>query len=167
MTPDRKIIFQIGNGVNGKSAILDTVRTALGDTTERGYTLLANRSVLSAETSSSGINSALASFEGMRLAVIEELADGHFLKTTALKDLADAATISARHPYERQREFDAVHSLFVNSNFTPFISEVDDGTWSRLLLIDCKYSEVAWWEQFGDGVCGVGTRGAWCVICGS
>jgi hypothetical protein len=30
-----------------------------------------------------------------------------------------------------------------------------------------KYSEVAWWEQFGDGVCGVGTRGAWCVICGS
>ena len=140
-----KIIFQIGNGDNGKSGILDTIRFTLGDSsqTERGYALLANRSVLSADTNSSGINSALASFEGVRVAVIEELADGHFLKTTALKDLADTATISARHPYQRQSAFPAMHSLFVNSNYLPSIGEVDDGTWRRLLLVNFPYKFAA------------------------
>jgi putative DNA primase/helicase len=140
MTPDGKIIFQVGHGENGKSAVLDTVRYTLGGSSERGYSLLANRSTLAAgSTSTSGINSALASFESARLAIIEELDDGHFLSTTALKDLADTATISARHPYQRQNAFEATHSLFVNSNYLPSISEVDDGTWRRLLLVNFPY----------------------------
>ena len=141
----KNILFQIGNGENGKSAILDTIRFTLGSAAERGYSLLANRSVLTRDVNPSGINSALASFEGIRMATIEELDDSHHLSTTALKDLADTATISARHPYQRQNEFAATHSLFVNSNYNPSISEVDDGSWRRLLMVKFpyKFSESA------------------------
>ena len=135
----KNILFQIGTGENGKSAILDTIRFTLGSAAERGYALMANRSVLTSDQNSSGINSALATFEGIRLAVIEELDDSHHLSTTALKDLADTATISARHPYQRQNEFAATHSLFVNTNYQPSISEVDDGSWRRLLLVSFPY----------------------------
>jgi putative DNA primase/helicase len=145
MTPDGKIIFQIGTGDNGKSGITSTIRFALGTRSNGGYSFLANRSVVkSASTSKSGINSSLASFEGMRVAMIEELDDSHYLSTTALKELADTETITARQPYQQENEFNAMHSLFVNSNFQPAISETDDGTWRRLLLVrfPYKFTEV-------------------------
>jgi P4 family phage/plasmid primase-like protien len=140
MTPDGRIIFQTGTGDNGKSGITSTIRFALGTRSNGGYSFLANRSVVkSASLSKSGINSSLAAFEGMRIAMIEELDDSHYLSTTAIKELADTETITARQPYKQENEFSATHSLFVNSNFQPAISETDDGTWRRLLLVRFPY----------------------------
>lgn len=146
MTPDGKIIFQIGTGDNGKSGVTSTIRYALGTRSNGGYSFLANRSVVkSTSTSKSGINSSLASFEGMRVAMIEELDDSHYLSTTAIKELADTVTITARQPHKPENEFNAMHSLFINSNFQPAISETDDGTWRRLLMVrfPYKFTEVS------------------------
>ena len=133
---DEHIIYLVGTGENGKSALLDTFRAALGEKSERGYSLMAHRSILSAGTTTpGGINSALASLEGMRFVTIEELADGHFLSSTAIKDVVGTAKISARHPYERQNEFDNTATIFVTSNHDPALTDTDDGLWRRNILV--------------------------------
>lgn len=139
-TPDGKILFLLGTGRNGKSAFVDTLQFALGGREEHGYSLRADRSILSSKSAQPGsANPALAALEGMRLAIIEELEDTHHLSATALKDLADTAIITAREVYAHQHEFMAVHSLFVTSNTTPSLSDTDDGSWRRPEIVRFPY----------------------------
>ena len=143
-TPDGKIIFFLGSGRNGKSAFVDTIQFALGSREQHGYSLRADRSILSSKAVQPGsANPAKAALEGMRLAIVEELEDTHHLSATALKDLADTAIITAREVYAHQHEFEAVHSLFVTSNTTPSLTDTDDGSWRRPEIVRFPYKYAA------------------------
>lgn len=126
MVPDAKIVLCTGGGSNGKSTILQAVRTALGT-----YAVVVPESILTANPGTHPTE--LTTLMGARLALIEELPEGKYLPSKRLKDLAGTPRITARRLYKDFVEWDASHSLFVTSNYRPLVSETDDGTWRRLV----------------------------------
>jgi len=125
---DDRIPFQIGGGANGKSTMVNAVMRALGDYAVGApvQTLLGNAGDHPTE---------LMVLKGARLAVVEELPEGKHLPSRRLKELAGTATVKARRMRSDFEEFPATHSMFVNSNFIPQVSDVDEGTWRRLMMV--------------------------------
>lgn len=136
MTPDDRAMVQQGGGANGKSTFLAGIAGALGDyylaSTER-LLLPVGRDTMSPE---------VADLRGARLVAIEETPETGRLDTQRLKALVGTPTISARKLYRDYFTFTASHSIFINTNFTPIVSETDTGTWRRLLLLVFPYTFV-------------------------
>lgn len=133
-TSDGVIPILKGGGENGKSLLTtDGVLPALG-----GYA-----SVASAKLFEKGQHSTeQAGLRGMRFVVAEELSEGRAIDVTALKRVADIGRIRAREVYKNNLEFDSSHSIFGTTNYLPVISETDDGTWRRLVLVNFPYKFV-------------------------
>ena len=77
----------------------------------------------------------LADFRGARCAVLEELPEERKLSVTRLKMLIGTEQITARLVYQNDMTFDATHTLFINTNPMPIVTETDGGTWRRLVLM--------------------------------
>lgn len=135
-TPDDAVmpLFE-GTGSNGKSTILDGVRSAAGDyaVTVSDRLLLANPGDHPTE---------LTQLMGARLAVAEELPEGRSLNVKRLKDVLGTATLSARQVRRDNVEWRASHSLVVSTNYRPIVAETDHGTWRRLALVDFPFTFV-------------------------
>lgn len=125
--------FLHGRGSNGKSTFLDLMLKTSGS-----YGKLLPPNVFAPEKASD--NYALSDFEGIRMAVIEELPDSKQLNSGALKRLVGTKTINARAIYNKNREFDNRSTIFISCNRLPMVNETDDGTWRRLVVITFPYS---------------------------
>lgn len=139
---DRLALFT-GTGANGKSTIVGGVLGALGD-----YAATADRSVIVGK----GHGEYKAELRGLRLAVIEELDDGHKLNTAEVKSLLGTRSIKARHLYKAAMEFPAQFTLVITTNYRPQVPETDAGTWRRLARLDFS-------ERFTDDTADEGLRG--------
>lgn len=128
-TPDDRVIIQQGGGANGKSTILSAVSAALGD-----YYFLASDKILMGSQSTAHTTD-LADLRGCRFVSIEETPEAGRLDVVRLKKLAGTERITARKMREDNVSFPASHTLFVNTNYPPVVSETDQGTWRRLLLV--------------------------------
>lgn len=60
-----------------------------------------------------------------------------------LKKVVGTPQITARYIMKDSVTFDAMHSLFVSSNYRPIVEETDHGTWRRLALVVFPYRFVA------------------------
>lgn len=128
-------IFMVGTGNNGKSLYsTEGVFPALGD-----YAHMAQPTLIS-KGQGTGATPDRASLRGVRFALIEELPESHALSVEEIKRIADTAIITARLLHSNPITFRATHSLFVTSNSKPSVSEVDHGTWRRLVLVDFPYT---------------------------
>jgi putative DNA primase/helicase len=127
LTPsDQRIVFPIGGGSNGKSVLFGAAVRALGT-----YAARVHESLLS-----SGENlGANMSLLGVRLAVLEELPQGHLLPDKVVKDLTDEGTMQGRYLYKNMVTFKPTHSLFVTTNYRPIVAEIDDSVWRRLKVL--------------------------------
>jgi putative DNA primase/helicase len=147
-TPDDKVIIQQGGGANGKSTVLAGVAAALGD-----YYFLASDKILMGSQSSAHTTD-LADLRGRRFVSIEETPEAGRLDVVRLKKLAGTERITARKMHQDNVSFAASHTLFVNTNYPPVVSETDDGTWRRLLLVVFPYTFTrdpqGENERFGD-----------------
>lgn len=147
-TPDDKVIIQQGGGANGKSTVLTGVAAALGD-----YYFLASDKILMGSQSSAHTTD-LADLRGCRFVSIEETPEAGRLDVVRLKKLAGTERITARKMHQDNVSFAASHTLFVNTNYPPVVSETDEGTWRRLLLVVFPYTFTrhpqADNERFGD-----------------
>jgi putative DNA primase/helicase len=147
-TPDDKVIIQQGGGANGKSTVLTGVAAALGD-----YYFLASDKILMSSQSSAHTTD-LADLRGRRFVSIEETPEAGRLDVVRLKKLAGTERITARKMHQDNLSFQATHTLFVNTNYPPVVSETDDGTWRRLLLVVFPYTFTrdpqGENERFGD-----------------
>lgn len=128
MAEDAEVPFLQGGGANGKSAVLNGIRAALGDyaVTVPDKVLLANANDHPTE---------LTTLLGARLAITEELPEGRTLNTKRLKDIAGTPVITARRMRQDFISWQATHTLFVSTNHTPVVVETDHGTWRRLVLV--------------------------------
>ena len=61
---------------------------------------------------------------------------------TAIKRFTDVEALRARRLYQDKVEFPTTHTLVLNGNFRPQITEVDRGTWRRLALLKFPYTFV-------------------------
>lgn len=139
-TPDHLMVISHGGGENGKSTLVDAIMATLGtkETTPPGYGLLvADRAITG---SSDSHPTELMDFRGARYAVLEETPEARHLNTERLKKTVGTPQITARHIRQDSVTFRATHSLFINTNFRPIVTETDRGTWRRLALLTFPYT---------------------------
>jgi hypothetical protein len=80
-----------------------------------------------------------AELRGKRL-IAEELTEGRSIDITALKQIQDVTTITARYVHKDNFTFQASHSLLTTTNYIPVVNETDHGTWRRLALLIFPYT---------------------------
>ncbi|MFJ5266174.1 phage/plasmid primase, P4 family [Streptomyces sp. NPDC088387] len=133
MTPDDILLVNHGGGRNGKTCVLTATSRAVGDY----YRLLSDR-VLMANPDAHPTE--LMDLKGVRYAALEETPEARRLDTQRLKKTIGTEQITARHIRQDSVVFDATHSLFVNTNHRPEITETDHASWERLALLVWPYT---------------------------
>lgn len=140
---DDRVLIQQGGGANGKSTVLAGVSAALGS-----YYFMASDKILMASHMGAHTTD-LADLRGRRFVTIEETPEAGRLDVVRLKKLAGTELITARKMHQNNITFPATHSLVVNTNYPPVVSETDEGTWRRLLLVVFPYTFTS--DPQGDG----------------
>lgn len=127
-----QVLFVLhGNGANGKSTFLSTLRYVWGDYA----TSVPRDALLSRKEAQDAQRNAYADLAGYRLGVLEELSEETTLSSVALKDLVSGGEISVRPVYERYRQVRLSLWTFVAVNVKPKITEHTEAVWRRLRLI--------------------------------
>ena len=132
-TPDHVMVLSHGSGSNGKSTIVNTLRKTLG-----GYGVVISDRVLMASPDAHPTE--LMELRGARYAVLEETPEARQLNVQRLKTVLGTETITARHIRQDSVEFPVTHSLFINTNFRPHVSETDHCSWRRLSLLSFPFT---------------------------
>jgi putative DNA primase/helicase len=125
--------FLIGDGSNGKSTFLNTLKKILGDYAAQAHpnTFLVNR-----YNSAGAARSDVVRLEGARLVVATEGEEGEQLAEAFLKSITGGEEISVRGLYQKnQIEFLPKFKLMYCSNHKPRISGTDHGIWRRIRVI--------------------------------
>ncbi|GAX52841.1 DNA primase family protein [Streptomyces olivochromogenes] len=130
---DDTVFFGTGGGANGKSTLYQGVMGAIGD-----YAVIVNEVLIGAESDKQHPTEIMDLF-GARLALIEELPEGKHLSVRAIKNLT-GSQLKGRRMHKDWLTFSSSHSLFVNANYLPMVSETDHGTWRRLLRLHFPYT---------------------------
>lgn len=133
MTPDDSMVIAHGDGSNGKSTIVAAVNNVLGS-----YAVLLSDRVLMANPDAHPTE--LMDLRGARYAVLEETPEARRLDVNRLKKTVGTEEVTARRIRQDSVTFQATHSLFVNTNFKPVITETDHGTWRRLALLSFPFT---------------------------
>lgn len=117
-----------GIGANGKSTLLETAMSGLGE-----FAVLLSDRVLLANPSDHPTE--LMDLRGARLAVIEETPEARRLNVARLKKTVGTPRITARLIRHDDVTFECTHTLFLSTNHLPVVAETDHGTWRRLALV--------------------------------
>jgi P4 family phage/plasmid primase-like protien len=131
--PDHQLVIAWGSGSNGKSTIVNTVRKTMG---EYGV-LISDRGLMA---SPDAHPTELMDLRGARYAVLEETPEARHLNVQRLKTTLGTEYIKARRIRQDPVEFAATHSLFINTNYRPVVTETDHGTWRRLSLLPFPFT---------------------------
>lgn len=127
------LFFCHGDGSNGKSTALLTLRMLLGISLFGSIdvsTLLAND-----RGSNPTVDYQKATLEGKRLVMTDELPASRHLDESMVKKLIGGDQIPARRPYQMPYSFEPTHKIWMTGNHKPRIVGTDYGIWRRLHLI--------------------------------
>lgn len=136
MAPDHVLLLLCGGGSNGKSTMLAGISDSLGK-----YATYVSDRVLLAESGAHPTE--LTEFRGARFALTEELPDNGKLNAKRLKDIIGTPTMTARKIRQDSITWQSTHSMFLSTNHLPKVTETDEGTWRRLVLVDFPYKFVS------------------------
>lgn len=128
-----KVVEQVmpvlhGAGANGKSVLVETVLSALGDYGTTGDPALLTDGGNPHPTG-------VADLFGRRLVAIHETDAGRRLAEGTVKRLTGETRVKARRMREDFWEFDASHTLVMVTNHRPVVRGDDEGIWRRLRLV--------------------------------
>ncbi|MCS3938279.1 P4 family phage/plasmid primase-like protein [Salinibacter ruber] len=125
-TEEQCMFVMKGDGANGKSTFLETLRSVLGE-------YAANTPVSTLLPGSrKGHDSDLARLPDVRFLTVNELERGEELQESKLKRLVGQDTLTVRDIYDSEFEFTPDFTLFMMTNFWPNISVDDQAVWRRL-----------------------------------
>jgi putative DNA primase/helicase len=123
------LFFFVGDGSNGKTTLLEVIRTMLGD-----YARQAETKSLVAR-GRDGIPNDVARLAGARFVVASEIGQGRRLEEAVVKPLTGGDTILARYLYGEFFEFEAQFKWFVALNHLPIVQDLTEGMWRRIKVI--------------------------------
>lgn len=126
--PQQIIQFFIGDGGDGKSVLLETVRKVMGD-----YQITFSANSIAAKNFSA-IPNDIARLAGARLAGVSELPKGLHVNTQLMKGISGGDTLVARFLHQEFFDFEPQALLLICSNFYPFI-DVEDKAFLRRVRI--------------------------------
>jgi P4 family phage/plasmid primase-like protien len=122
-----------GSGRNGKSTVVNTVRTVLGE----DYATVAPPKFL-VVTRGEAHPTKLVTLYGKRVVVDMETGEGARLDEELVKRLTGGDSVSARRMYEDFWEFTPTHKLMLITNHEPSVQGVDEAIWTRVRKIPFK-----------------------------
>ncbi|MFL6145613.1 MAG: phage/plasmid primase, P4 family [Labedaea sp.] len=133
-TDDGAMVLLDGGGNNGKTVIMGACYRALGD-----YARKIPNALLLKGKALGGPSEEKMTLRGTRLAYMEETPEDGHLDANTVKEILDAEVIEGRHLYKSTVEWTPSHSLFLNTNHPPHVTDTGDGTWRRLLRLHFPY----------------------------
>jgi putative DNA primase/helicase len=128
-TREQVLLVAWGNGANGKSTIIETIRDMLG-----GHAMQAPADTVLAKRET-GIQSDIADLPGKRFVTITETEDGHKLAEARVKLLTGGDVVQARQLYGRWFGFRPVAKFILATNHRPQIRGCDHAMWRRIRLV--------------------------------
>ncbi len=123
-----ELYFWLGQGANGKTTVIGACRQALG-----GYAKIVSSSLLGGGTP--GHPTIKMELFGLRLAIVEELQEGHLLDEARVKEITGAFEITAYKMRQDPVTFPPSHTLIVSSNHSPRVRGTEFGIWRRLVAV--------------------------------
>jgi putative DNA primase/helicase len=144
--PDDDTMFVcFGEGSNGKSTVLGAVLRALGD-----YAGLIPHRALLADANAHSTE--LTTFQGLRLALMEETPEEGHLDMHRVKATVGTASITARRIRHDDVTFPITHTMWINTNHRPMVTGADHGTWRRLVAVPWPIRFVGAGKPLGPNV---------------
>lgn len=130
-----------GQGRNGKSLLVETVRWILGDLAGPiPAELLLDQG---RARSSTGPSPDIMTLKGLRMAIASETDQGQRISPNQVKWLTGGDTLVGRHPHDKYlTSFSPTHTLFLLTNHKPHAPADDYAFWERVLLIPFELSFV-------------------------
>ncbi|MCS5565424.1 MAG: phage/plasmid primase, P4 family, partial [Methylococcales bacterium] len=127
-----------GLGANGKSVLLDCLRTVFGDY----YRSMSSETLMSRQRGNAGgAREDLARLHGARLVVAVESKEGDFLDEELIKAMTGGDSLVARVPYAKSSvEFIPAFTPVLITNHKPVIRGTDHAIWRRMVLIPFEQS---------------------------
>jgi putative DNA primase/helicase len=130
-TREEVVFICYGTGRNGKSVLLETIVSILGD-----YARAVPQDLILARGEREDTHPAvLAELVGVRLALIVETEEDRRLNAARLKGLSGQDTLTARHLYRPYFNFRPQAKLWLRTNYKPRVSDHTPAMWERLRLI--------------------------------
>jgi hypothetical protein len=133
---DSMFLILQGVGSNGKSSLLELLKTVLGN-----YGAKVSMSILTENRSgSSGANEQLMAYVNARLAFYSETNKQEEMNCATMKEFTSQESLTGRGIFEKQKTFRPKCNHVITTNFLPIIKTTDYGTWRRLKLYTFKMS---------------------------
>jgi putative DNA primase/helicase len=111
---DQIFVVHIGKGGNGKGVFLDSCKYVLGD-----YVTTGQRDSFVRKSNANRIPADIASMEGMRMVLVDELNDNQKLDDGLLKEITGGGTIKAEAKMLNPWEYTPVFTLHFRTNVMP------------------------------------------------
>ena len=126
------LTIMYGNGSNGKSTYMKTVKRVFGD-----YGKQMNSELLLQNKNSSAQSTefSFAALKGARAVIMSETNESEKMNDKIIKQLTSGETISAQKKFGDQFEYDPTFSPMMSTNNLPIIRSKDYGIWRRIFLI--------------------------------
>lgn len=126
------LTIMYGNGSNGKSTYIKTVKNVFGDygKTMNSELLLQNKNASAQSTEFS-----FAALKGARIITMSETNESEKMNDKVIKQLTSGETISAQKKFGDQFEYEPSFSPWMSTNNLPIIRSKDYGIWRRIFLI--------------------------------
>jgi putative DNA primase/helicase len=129
-TREQCIFILYGNGSNGKSTFLDTIRSVLGD-----YVKHARAETFMRDSRGGGIPNDIAALRGARVVTASEPSQGERLDESLVKEMTGDAAITARFMRGEFFTFTPQFKVLLATNHRPVIRGTDHGIWRRIRLV--------------------------------
>jgi len=126
------VFFIYGEGQNGKSTFISTIRVLLGCYAHR---VSPDVFMQMKGKGSGGPKESLANLRGKRFVAASEIEEGRRLHMALVKSLTGAETITADRKYEHEIEWQPTHHLWLSGNYRPEIRDDSIAAWRRLKIV--------------------------------
>ncbi len=130
---DQKIFICHGQGANGKSTLLEVIRSVFGDDYARQASFETFLSKNAAH--GGGPRPDLARLAGVRFVSATEAEEGRWLSPVTVKQLTGGDRVTARFLYGSEFEFVPQFNIWLATNHKPVIRQNDLAIWRRIDLI--------------------------------
>ncbi|MBI2945178.1 MAG: DNA primase [Candidatus Wallbacteria bacterium] len=128
-TSEQVLFFFYGGGKNGKSTLLNSLLSALGDYGRQSAPeLLVLKQHESHPTE-------IADLAGARFVATIEVGEGKRMAETLVKQMTGQDRMKARFMRQDFFEFEPTHKLFLAANHKPNIRGTDEAIWRRILMV--------------------------------
>ncbi len=130
VSTEQIFLFLYGQGMNGKSTMLEVVEKLLGE-----YTWRASASLVTEGRQESEQDVIIGPLLQQRLLVASEIKQAAKLAEARVKDLTGGDRLNGRMRFGHPFQFNPTHTLWCYGNYKPRVSGTDNGIWRRMMLV--------------------------------